>query len=201
MNQYRVSDAARSDLDEIWFYIAQDNADAADRFLRAIVSRFPHAGIHAGNGTASVKNCQPGCEVFPSVTTSSFIVRWKTVLKSRACCTALGISRRFLNEPTMKTDPIPCCGTYSQDARARVKAFEIALKMAVRMNRFAAMDMGVSMINPVASDDPVGAAVASTIALNPEDILKAIEPVTLKNAELRAGVQSIKGNENATTHA
>ena len=41
MNQYRVSDAARSDLDEIWFYIAQDDSDAADKFIRAIVSRFP----------------------------------------------------------------------------------------------------------------------------------------------------------------
>lgn len=41
MNQYRVSDAARSDLDEIWFYIAQDNPAAADRFIRALVSRFP----------------------------------------------------------------------------------------------------------------------------------------------------------------
>jgi len=27
-------------LDEIWFYIAQDNMDAADRFIHAIVSRF-----------------------------------------------------------------------------------------------------------------------------------------------------------------
>ena len=41
MRQYRVSDAARSDLDEIWFYIAQDNVDAADKFIRVIVSRFP----------------------------------------------------------------------------------------------------------------------------------------------------------------
>ena len=41
MNQYRVSDAARADLDEIWFYIAQDNPNAADRFIRALVSRFP----------------------------------------------------------------------------------------------------------------------------------------------------------------
>ena len=41
MNRYRVSDAARSDLDEIWFYIAQDNPDAADKFIRALVSRFP----------------------------------------------------------------------------------------------------------------------------------------------------------------
>ena len=41
MNQYRVSNAARSDLDEIWFYIAGDNPDAADRFIRALLSRFP----------------------------------------------------------------------------------------------------------------------------------------------------------------
>ena len=41
MNQYRVSDATRADLDEIWFYIAQDDTDAADRFIRAIISRFP----------------------------------------------------------------------------------------------------------------------------------------------------------------
>jgi len=41
MSQYRVSDAARSDLDEIWLYIGQDNPYAADRFIRALVSRFP----------------------------------------------------------------------------------------------------------------------------------------------------------------
>ena len=41
MNQYRVSAEARSDLDEIWLYIAQDNPDAADKYARPIVSRFP----------------------------------------------------------------------------------------------------------------------------------------------------------------
>ena len=41
MKQFRVSPAARTDLDEIWFYIAQDNPDAADKFIYAIVSRFP----------------------------------------------------------------------------------------------------------------------------------------------------------------
>lgn len=40
MNQYRVSGEARSDLDEIWLYIANDNPDAADKYIRAIVSRF-----------------------------------------------------------------------------------------------------------------------------------------------------------------
>ena len=41
MKQFRVSPAARTDLDEIWFYIAPDNVDAADKFIHAIVSRFP----------------------------------------------------------------------------------------------------------------------------------------------------------------
>jgi toxin ParE1/3/4 len=41
MKPFRVSSAARSDLDEIWFYIAQDNVEMADRFIRALVSRFP----------------------------------------------------------------------------------------------------------------------------------------------------------------
>ena len=41
MNQYRVAAAARSDLDDIWFYIAQDNVEAADKFIRFIVAKFP----------------------------------------------------------------------------------------------------------------------------------------------------------------
>ncbi len=41
MNQYRVSAEARSDLEKIWLYIAQDNPDAADKYIRMIVSRFP----------------------------------------------------------------------------------------------------------------------------------------------------------------
>jgi len=41
MNQYRVSAEARSDLGEIWLYIAQDNPNAADKYIRSVVSRFP----------------------------------------------------------------------------------------------------------------------------------------------------------------
>jgi toxin ParE1/3/4 len=41
MSQYRVSDVARSDLEGIWLFIARDNPKAADRFIQAIVSRFP----------------------------------------------------------------------------------------------------------------------------------------------------------------
>ncbi len=41
MSEYRVSDAARADLEEIWLFIAEDDAEAADRLVRAVVSRFP----------------------------------------------------------------------------------------------------------------------------------------------------------------
>jgi toxin ParE1/3/4 len=41
VSQYRVSEAASEDLDEIWLFIAQDDPDAADRFIRTILSRFP----------------------------------------------------------------------------------------------------------------------------------------------------------------
>jgi toxin ParE1/3/4 len=41
MKQFRVSPAARTDLDDIWFYIAQDNVEAADKLIDAIVARFP----------------------------------------------------------------------------------------------------------------------------------------------------------------
>jgi plasmid stabilization system protein ParE len=34
MKQFRVSPAARTDLDEIWFYIAPDNVDAAGQIIR-----------------------------------------------------------------------------------------------------------------------------------------------------------------------
>jgi toxin ParE1/3/4 len=40
MNRYRVSVRARTDMDDIWLYIAQDNIDAADKLIRAIVLRF-----------------------------------------------------------------------------------------------------------------------------------------------------------------
>jgi toxin ParE1/3/4 len=41
MNRYRVTEDARNDLNEIWLYIAEDNEIAANRFIRALVARFP----------------------------------------------------------------------------------------------------------------------------------------------------------------
>lgn len=41
MNSFRLSPAARSDLDEIWLYIARDNPAAADKLIQILVSKFP----------------------------------------------------------------------------------------------------------------------------------------------------------------
>ena len=84
MNQYRVSDAAKSDLDEIWFYIAQDNLDAADKFMRAIVSRFP-TSLRCRRWDASVLNCRLACAALWSVTMSSSIACLTAVLKLCGC--------------------------------------------------------------------------------------------------------------------
>jgi toxin ParE1/3/4 len=40
MNRYVVSPDARTDLDEIWQFIAEDNVNAADRMMRALRDRF-----------------------------------------------------------------------------------------------------------------------------------------------------------------
>jgi hypothetical protein len=79
----------------------------------------------------------------------------------------------------------------SDDTEARAKAFEIAVKMATRMNRFAAMDACVAMATSVHANDPVGPGIAAVILQNPEDFLKAIQPVNLKNNDIRGAVGSI----------
>ena len=69
MNQFRVSPEARADLDEIWLYIAQDNPDAADKFIQAIISRFPKLAAMPQLGrkreelAAQVRSFPVGCYV------------------------------------------------------------------------------------------------------------------------------------------
>lgn len=40
MAQYRLTPCAQSDLEEIWQYIAQDDPEIADQFLRELIERF-----------------------------------------------------------------------------------------------------------------------------------------------------------------
>src|SRR5215469_15611314 len=39
-NSFWVSEQAAADMDEIWFYIAQDNPGAADKFVAALTGGF-----------------------------------------------------------------------------------------------------------------------------------------------------------------
>jgi toxin ParE1/3/4 len=64
MSQYRISDAARADLEEIWFYIAGDRAEAADRVTRGIINRFPALADFPGMGR-SREELAPGLRSFP----------------------------------------------------------------------------------------------------------------------------------------
>ena len=47
---YRISDAAETDLLDIWAYIAYDNPDAADRVLDKVYAAFTLLGEHPGAG-------------------------------------------------------------------------------------------------------------------------------------------------------
>jgi plasmid stabilization system protein ParE len=69
VSQFRVSDAARSDVDEIWFYIAQDNPDAADKFIHALISKFPVLASMP-DWDAGAKSCRRDRGVCQSVATS-----------------------------------------------------------------------------------------------------------------------------------
>ena len=41
MPRARILRSAIRDLDDIWLYIARDNPEAANKFIRSLVSRFP----------------------------------------------------------------------------------------------------------------------------------------------------------------
>ncbi len=50
MSRYRLSVQSRSDLDDIWLYIASDNVTAADRFIDDLVGKFQALTTQPGIG-------------------------------------------------------------------------------------------------------------------------------------------------------
>jgi plasmid stabilization system protein ParE len=50
MNRYVLSVAAELDLDAIWDYIAQDNMDAADRWISKLFDAFESLAVAPGMG-------------------------------------------------------------------------------------------------------------------------------------------------------
>lgn len=80
---------------------------------------------------------------------------------------------------------------HSEDVVARANAFEIAVKIANQMNRYAAMDTCVAMVKSVQANDTIGADLAAVILQNPEFFLKKIEMVNLKNSDIKHAIASI----------
>lgn len=61
----RVSDQAKTDLDEIWDYVARKQSiDAATRLMDSITRRFPMLGRHTGVGRHR-DDFEPGALCFP----------------------------------------------------------------------------------------------------------------------------------------
>ncbi len=50
MSRYRLSQQSRSDLDDIWLYIASDNITAADQFVDELVGKFQTLAAQPGIG-------------------------------------------------------------------------------------------------------------------------------------------------------
>ncbi len=50
MSRYRLSEQSRSDLDDIWLYIASDNLTGADRFIDELVGKFQTLATQPGIG-------------------------------------------------------------------------------------------------------------------------------------------------------
>ena len=50
MSEYRLSDHARNDLDDIWLYIAEDDPLAADRFIDRLIRKVAALADSPGTG-------------------------------------------------------------------------------------------------------------------------------------------------------
>ncbi|MEQ1934759.1 MAG: serine/threonine-protein kinase, partial [Fimbriimonadaceae bacterium] len=85
----------------------------------------------------------------------------------------------------------------SEDAVHRAKAFEIGVRMAKRMNRYAAMDTCTKMLTSVQTDDIVGAHLAAVVTLHPEEFLKNIELVNVRHQQIRSAILQAKKHDEA----
>ena len=64
MSRFVLSQLAKSDLDDIWSYIASDNTEAADTVVRSILQKIILLGAHREIGRAR-DELQPGLRSFP----------------------------------------------------------------------------------------------------------------------------------------
>jgi hypothetical protein len=83
---------AENDLEEIWFYIALDNTEAADALLDKIDKQIT-SSPEIRNSVEHVPSSWRNCTAFHLETTFSTIDRWTTESRSSVSCTERGICR------------------------------------------------------------------------------------------------------------
>ncbi len=74
----KVSLPAKNDLDEIWLFIAQDNLDAADRFVDFLTDKFPLLASSPQMGRRR-DDLSPGLRGFP---VKNYVILYR-ILKNR----------------------------------------------------------------------------------------------------------------------
>lgn len=79
----------------------------------------------------------------------------------------------------------------AKDDRSKVEALKIAIEMAIRMNRFAAMDTCIEMIHGIA-DDNLAVLVREVVVDHRDNFISSIQPINCKNGIIRAAIKSIK---------
>jgi serine/threonine protein kinase len=78
---------------------------------------------------------------------------------------------------------------HSQDIRMKSEALRIAIEMATRMNRFAAMDTCIRMICGI-KDDDLAVLVQQVLVEHPEPFIESIEIANCENAIIRSAIKS-----------
>jgi toxin ParE1/3/4 len=63
MSRYRLSRTAKSDIREIWAYVAKDRPTAADRLIDRLYEKFRMASMHPLTGEAR-NDLAPGLRIF-----------------------------------------------------------------------------------------------------------------------------------------
>ena len=75
MTRYRLTRTARSDIQEIWTYVAKDRPVAADRLIDRIYEKFRTASLHPGTGEAR-SDLAPGLRV---VSVGNYVVIFREI--------------------------------------------------------------------------------------------------------------------------
>ena len=96
MSRVAFTELAENDLTDIWLYIAEDNPDAADRFIDRIYDTCHKTLVPSPESGRARPELADSLRAFPSATTSSSTVPLGKASKSSASLAATAIFPLFL---------------------------------------------------------------------------------------------------------